>query len=199
MALNHYLHLLVIHCLYLEASHDLVGRYGSQLEPWQRRGQTIEACTPHRNILGSGQQRCVEGKGQLSSQGLRKHLFSRKSNLLTDGIEEGGFLTVAVQVGAAAEWPTRLGHPLLRPGGVSAPTCLPQGPGADKCTVAPQAMWPSWSLSCAQPSDLWRLHYWGSWRPFTLGGNRGAWVAMGDGRSLLGRWIGQEDLGSLFW
>ena len=52
----------------------------------------------------------------MSSQGLRKHLFSRKSNLLTDGIEEGGFLTVAVQVGAAAEWPTRLGHPLLRPG-----------------------------------------------------------------------------------
>lgn len=175
----------------------MAGRESSQLQPWQRRGQVSESCIPHRNILGSGQQRCAEGKGQLSPQGLRKHLFSRKSNLLTDGIEEGGLLAVAMQVGATAEWPTRLGHPLLRPGGISAPTCLPQGPGAERCTLAPQAMWPSWSLSCAQPSDLWRLQNWGSWRPLTLEGNRGAWVAMGDGGSLLGRWKGQEGLGSL--
>ena len=71
------------------------------------------------------------------------------------------------------------------------------GPRSREVHSSPTSKWPSWPLSCAQPSDLWRLQNWGSWRPFTLGGNSGTRVVTGGGGSLLGRWNGQEDLGCL--
>lgn len=93
--------------------------------------------------------------GQQSSQGLRKHLFSRKSNLPTDGGEEWPVvLPVGTQLGRLDSGPSRQGSPTLRPREVSAPTGLPQGPEAWRCTPAPQAEWPRWHHRCALPSGF---------------------------------------------